>query len=288
MQIEEMTAEQVTARVRELLVKAQNGGISPAEKRELDSLQDVRSQTLAAKQARDRALQEYQDAIQPKVPNPRKNFSVAATAVTRQGLNDVGDYDSNFLVVQQTLEALRKPMTIENIVQVLSDDSIKGLGPNPRADELRQERVRQEREQLIVEILEDYAVDANLRQAKRRQLERPDITLENLTQQVAHIRERHRLREMTPLQIREENAARAAQQVSEKPIHVAGELHGLAGRQFPALPEKIWYEGKEVNLDSAFLRRATTQQLKKLIQTYGDQQVVARLRQSKAVAVFGE
>src|SRR5258707_13453556 len=104
MQVEEMAPEQLTARVRELLEKAQNGGISPAETRELDSLQAVRSQTLTAKQARHRALQQYQEATRPKVeqlPNVRKTFSAAATAVTKQGLNNVGDYDSNFLAVKQ-------------------------------------------------------------------------------------------------------------------------------------------------------------------------------------------
>jgi len=121
-------------------------------------------------------------------------------------------------------------------------------------------------------------------------LERPDITLENLRNQVAVIKERQRLHEMSPQEIRQENAAkRAAQQASqEKPIHVAGELHGLAKQDYPTLPDVIWYEGREVPLDSTFMRRASAVQLKHLIKTYGDQQVVARLRQQRAVAVFGE
>jgi hypothetical protein len=153
----------------------------------------------------------------------------------------------------------------------------------------QQQRDDKERRDLIGQILDDYAVDENLREAKRRQLERPDITLENLRNQVAVIRERARLHEMTPAQIREENAKRAAQQASsEKPINVAGELHGLHKQDYPTLPDVIWHEGREVPLDSVFLRRATTEQLKQLIKKYGDAQVVARLRQQRAVAVFGE
>src|SRR6266478_3780598 len=158
MQVEEMAPEQLTARVRELLEKAQNGGISPAETRELDSLQAVRSQTVTAKQARDRAFQEYRKVEQ--LPNARTNFSAAAKAVTAQRLNSVGNNEANYLRVQQKLEQeLRQPMTIENIVRVLSDGSIEGLAPNPKADELHVERDQQERTQLTEEILDDYAVD---------------------------------------------------------------------------------------------------------------------------------
>jgi len=165
-QVEEIAPEQVTARVRELLEKAQNGGISPAETRELDSLQAVRSQTVTAKQARDRAFQAYRKVEQ--LPNARQNFSAAATAVTRQGLNNVGDYDSNFLRVQQKLEhELRLPMTIENIVRVLSDGSLQGLAPNPKADELHLERDQQEKLRLIEEIVEDYSFDEHARSVYR-------------------------------------------------------------------------------------------------------------------------
>jgi hypothetical protein len=292
MQIEEMTAEQVTSRVAELLKKAANGGITPAERRELDSLQDVRTRTLAAKQARDRALQEYEDTKRPKVeqlPNARKNFSAAATAVTKQQLNNVGDYDSNFLAVKQKLEQeLRQPMTIENIVRVLSDGSLERLAPNPNADELHQEREQQERAQLIEEIVEDYSFDEHVRSTKRRQLERPEVTLDNLRQQVDAIRERQRLYQLTPAQIRAENAAkRAAQQASPEkpPIHVAREL---ANREYPAMPDVIWYQGQEVPLDSKFFRLCSGEQMKSLIKTYGDAQVVARIRKDRAVEVFGE
>src|SRR5712664_3275864 len=176
MQVEEMAPEQLTARVRELLEKAQNGGISPAETRELDSLQAVRSQTLTAKQARDRAFQEYRKVEQ--LPNARQNFAAAATAVTRQGLNNVGDYDSNFLAVKQKLEQdLRQLMTVENIVRVLSDGSVEGLAPNPKADELHLEREQQEMAQLIEEIVEDYSFDEHARSVYRIKLERPNVTL---------------------------------------------------------------------------------------------------------------
>ena len=289
MQIAEMTSEQVTSRVRELLLKAQNGGISPAEKQELDSLQDVRSRTLTAKQARDRAFQEYQKAVQPNIelPKARQNFSAAATAVTRQGLNSVADCEANFLIVKQKLEQdLRQPMTIENIVRVLSDGSVDGLAPNPNADELHLEREQQERSDLIEEIVSDWSGDEHAREVKRMLLSKPHVTVESLRQQVNNIRERNRLYAMTPAQIRVENTAkRAAQLVSPKPIHVARELHG---QDYPALPEKIWHQGQEVSLDSVFLRRASTEQLKQLIKKYGDQQVVTRLRQGRAVAVFGE
>ena len=249
---------------------------------------------LAAKQARDRAFQEYQEARRPKVeqlPNARQNVSAAANAVTKQGLNNVGDYESNFLAVQQRLEQeLRQPMTIENIVRVLSDGSLQGLAPNPNADQLHQEREQQERADLINEIVEDYSFDEHARSVYRTKLEKPDVTLEALRQRVNAIRERRRLYGLTPAQIRAENAAkRDAQQPShEKPINVAGSAHGLVKRDHPAMPEMIWHEGREVPLDSAFLRRATTEQLKQLIRTYGDQQVVTRLRQGRAVAVFGE
>src|SRR5258708_7338504 len=117
----------------------------------------------AAKQARNRAFQEYQNTKRPRVehlPNARKNFSAAATAVTRQGLNNVGDFDSNFLAVKQKLEQdLRQSMTIDNIVRVLSDGSVEGLAPNPNVNELHQEREQQERAQLIDEIVEDWSDD---------------------------------------------------------------------------------------------------------------------------------
>src|SRR5258708_27791722 len=181
MLIEEMTPEQLAARVRELLNKAANGGgISRIEKEELDSLQAVRSQTLTAKQARDRALQEYEETKRPKVeqlPNARQNFSAAATAVTKQGLNSVADCEANFLRVQQKLEQeLRQPMSIENLVRVLSDGSLEGLAPNPNADELHQEREQQERAQLIDQIAEDWSSDEHARSVKRTLLEKPHVT----------------------------------------------------------------------------------------------------------------
>jgi hypothetical protein len=244
----------------------------------------------AAKQARDRAFREYQEATRPKVerlPNARQNFSAAATAVTKQGLNSVADCEANFLRVQQKLEQeLRQPMTIENVVRVLSDGTVEGLAPNPNAETLHQEREQQERAQLIEEILEDWSPDENARGIKRIQLERPQVTLEVLQQLVDELHERQRLRGMSPTQIRQENAARAAQQVSlEKPIHVAREL---AGQEYPTMPETIWHEGKEIPLDSKFLRQCSGEQLRTLIKKYGDVQVVARVRQNRAPQVFGE
>src|SRR6267154_6633684 len=151
----------------------------------------------AAKQVRDRAFQEYQNTKRPKVehlPNARKNFSAAATAVTRQGLNNVGDFDSNFLAVKQKLEQdLRQSMTIENIVRVLSDGSVEGLAPNPRADELHHEKDQEERTQLIQIIAEDWSNDEHARSVKRTMLDKPHVALESLRQQVSAIRERNRL-----------------------------------------------------------------------------------------------
>jgi hypothetical protein len=243
-----------------------------------------------AKQARDRAYQEYQETKRPKVerlPNARQNFSAAATAVTKQGLNNVGDYDSNFLAVQQKLEQeLRQPMSIENLVRVLSDGSVEGLAPHPNADELHLEKEQEERTQLIQIIAEDWSSDEHARSVKQTQLERPDITLDNLRQQVNAIRERQRLYAMSPAQIRQENAAkRAAQQASPKPIHVAREL---AGQEYPTMPETIWHAGKEIPLDSKFMRQCSGEQLRTLIKKYGDVQIVARVRQNRAPQVFGE
>src|SRR5258708_6721589 len=281
--IEQMTAEQVTSRVRELLVKAHNGGISPVEKEELDSLQAVRSQTLTAKQARDRALQEYQEAVRPKVeqlPNARSNFSAAATAVTKQGLNNVGDYDSNFLAVKQKLEELRLPMTIENIVRVLSDGSVEGLAPNPNAEELHLEKEQQDRAALIEEIVEDWSPDENARGIKRIQLARPDVTLDSLRQQATFIRERNRLYQLTPAQIRAENATKRETQEAlpeERPIHIAAEVRAL-NTQYPQMPAEAWIDGKEVVLDSKYIHRCNGDQHKHLIKLSGETQVVNRLR----------
>jgi hypothetical protein len=183
-------------------------------------------------------------------------------------------------------DVLGSGFSVYDIAQAISSNAIQ-LSRVGEAEQ--QQRDEKERCDLIGQILDDYAVDGDLREAKRHQLERPDITLDNLRQQVAVIRERQRLHEMTPAQIREENATRAAQQASyEKPINVAGSLHGLAKQNHPTMPDTIWHEGKEVGLDSVFLRRASTEQLKQLIKKFGDAQVVARLRQNKAVAVFGE
>jgi hypothetical protein len=285
MQIEEMTLEQVTSRVSELLNKTQNGGVSPAERRELESLQAVRSQTLKAKQSRDRAFQEYRKAVRPEVErlsNARQHFSAAATAVTKQGLNNVGDYDSNFLRVQQKLEQeLRQPMTVENIVRVLSDGSLEGLAPNPNADQLHQERDQQEKAQLIEEIVEDYSFDEHARSVYRMKLEKPDVTLEALRQRAQAIRERNRLYQLSPGQIRAENAAKRDQQTqpeTAKPIHIAAEVRAL-NTQYPQMPAEAWIDGKEVVLDSKYIRRCNGDQLKHLIKLYGDQQVVNRLRQ---------
>lgn len=286
MQIEEMTAEQVTSRVAELLNKAANdGGIASYEREELVSLQAVRSQTLTAKQARDRAREEYQKAIRPKVerlPNARQNFSAAAIAVTRQGLNSVGDNEANFLRVQQKLEQdLRQPMTIENIVRVLSDGSVQGLAVNPNAAELHREREQQEKDQLVEEIVEDYSFDEHAKSVYRMKLEKPNVTLETLRQQVNDIRERKRLYELSPAQIRAENAAKRDQQVqpdTAKPIHIAAEVRAL-NTQYPVMPAEAFIGGTEIVLDSKYIRRCNGDQLKHLIKLYGETQVVNRLRQ---------
>jgi hypothetical protein len=285
MQVEDMAPEQLTARVRELLEKAQDGGIATYERKELESLQDVRTRTLAAKQARDRAFQEYQATKRPKVeqlPNARQNFSAAATAVTKQGLNNVGDYDSNFLRVQQKLEQeLREPMTIENVVRVLSDGSVEGLAPNPNADELHLEREQQEKAQLIEEISEDWSNDEHARSVKRTLLQKPNVTLDSLRQQVNFIRERRRLYELTPAQIRAENAAKRDQQTQSetvRPIHIAADIRAL-NTQYPVMPAEAWIDGKEVVLDSKYVRRCSGDELKRLIKMYGETQVVNRFRQ---------
>jgi hypothetical protein len=239
----------------------------------------------AAKQARDRAFQEYQDTKRLKVehlPNARQNFAAAATAVTRQGLNNVGDYDSNFLAVQQKLEQdLRLPMTIENIVRVLSDGSVDGLAPNPQADELHQERDQQEKLRLIEEIVEDYSFDEHARSVYRIKLERPNVTIEALRQQVNVIRERKRLYELSPAQIRAENAAKhVAQQAlpEERPIHIAAEVRAL-NTQYPVMPAEAFIGGREIVLDTKYIHRCNGDELKHLIKLYGETQVVNRLRQ---------
>jgi hypothetical protein len=285
MQIEEMTPEQVTSRVAELLHKAQNGGIATYERAELESLQDVRTKTLAAKQARDRALREYQKLVRPEVeqlPNARQNFAAAANAVTKQGLNNVGDYDSNFLAVQQRLEKeLRQPMTIENIVRVLSDGSVQGLAPNPNVDELLQEKQQEERAKLINEIVEDWSPNSIDSEIRRRQLERPDVTLDFLQKTVNDIRDRRRLRQMSPDQIRAENQAKrraAKAEPKEKPIHVAAQIQAL-NNEYPPMPTDTLIDGREVILDHKYIQRCNGDQLKHLIRLWGETQVVNRLRQ---------
>jgi len=275
MQIEEMTAEQVTTRARELLEKAQSGGISPAETRELDSLQAVRSQTVTAKQARDRAFQEYRKVEQ--LPNARKNFSVAATAVTKQRLNNVGDYDSTFLRVQQKLEyELRLPMTVENIVRVLSDGSVDGLAPNPNSDELHHEKDQEERTQLIQIIAEDWSSDEHARSVKRTILDKPHVTLESLRQQVSAIRERNRLYELSPTQLRQQNPGDQAYRESSAQSFRAQDERQLVNAKarhdsgnYPSLPSEI---------DKTAIRKADGTTLRHWIKFYGDYQITQRLR----------
>jgi hypothetical protein len=182
-------------------------------------------------------------------------------------------------------QVLGSGYSVSDIAQAISSNAVR-LSPVGEAE--RQQRDEKERRYLIGEILDDYAVDENLREAKRRQLDRPDMTLQNLRQQVAVIRERTRLHQLTPTQIREENARRATQQAStEKPINVAGALHGIAKQDYPAMPDVIWHQGKEVPLDSRFFRLCSGEQMKILIKKYGDAQVVARVRKDRPVEVFG-
>ena len=237
---------------------------------------------LSAKQGRDRAFQEYQESRRPKVeqiPNLRQNFSAAATAVTRQGLNSVADCDSNFVRVQEKFVSLRQPMTIENIVHVLSDGSLQGLAPNQHADELRREKEQQDRKALIDEIVEDYSFDEHARSVYRTKLEKSDVTLEALRQQVSAIKERRRLYELSPAQIRAENSAKRdqAQPETPKPIRVAAGIRAL-NMQYPVMPAETLIGGREIVLDSKYIRRCSGDELKNLIRLYGDKQIVERLR----------
>ena len=66
----------------------------------------------------------------------RRNFAIAAQAVTAQGLGDVGDFDSNFKVVR---EKLGTGFSAEDVIRVLTDGSITGLAPSTNAAELREQ-----------------------------------------------------------------------------------------------------------------------------------------------------
>jgi len=95
------------------------------------------------------------------------------------------------------------------------------------------------------------------------------------------IRERKRLYELSPAQIRAENAAKhAAQQAlpEERPIHIAAEVRAL-NTQYPVMPAEALIGGREIVLDSKYIRRCSGDQLKHLIKVWGEAQVVNRLRQ---------
>jgi hypothetical protein len=150
----------------------------------------------------------------------------------------------------------------------------------------RVNRITAEKVQLIEEIAEDWSNDEHARSFKKTLLEKPHVTLDSLRQQVNAIRERNRLYALTPAQIRAENAAKRAQASPENPpLHVAREL---ASQEYPTMPETVWHEGKEIPLDSKFMRLCSGEQLRTLIKKYGDVQIVARVRQNRAPQVFGE
>jgi hypothetical protein len=66
----------------------------------------------------------------------RQAFSAAALAVTAQGLNDVGDFDSNLRLV---CSVLGTDFTVAQAVRALTDGSIQGLAASGNAAELREQ-----------------------------------------------------------------------------------------------------------------------------------------------------
>jgi hypothetical protein len=66
----------------------------------------------------------------------RRNFDAAAKVVTSRGLNNVSNCDANFNAVR---EKLGTPLSVADVLRVLTDASITGLAPAANASELRQE-----------------------------------------------------------------------------------------------------------------------------------------------------